>query len=159
MTKELPLNYVCCELRKSFFFFFSLFLCRLTSRKEKTFYRLVKSSMLLYKMQLEAHQVLAWGYSFPWAFQLNSGECCAEDDSFGSLERPKQKIPLFNHALSYTQHTCFLLWLIPFSVAEISGYEDSMGTERWFTGYGTCHPSKNGKTAKNKHTVLQCQHD
>lgn len=130
---------------KTLFFFL---LRRLTSRKEKTSHGLVKGSMLLYKMQ-----VLAWGYSGPWASQLNCRECHAEDDSSSSLEKPKQKIPLFSHALSYIWHTCFLLWLIPFSVVEISGYEDSVGTERQLTAYGTCwQPINmgNGKTGKNK---------
>lgn len=130
---------------KTLFFFL---LRRLTSRKEKTSHGLVKGSMLLYKMQ-----VLAWGYSGPWASQLNCRECHAEDDSSSSLEKPKQKIPLFSHALSYIWHTCFLLWLIPFSVVEISGYEDSVGTERQLTAYGTCWQSinmGNGKTGKNK---------
>lgn len=88
----------------SFFFFFLLF-WRLISRKEKTSDRLVKGSVFLYKMQLAAHQELARGYSFPWARQLNHGRCCVEDDSSTSLEKPKQKIPLFNHSLSYTSVT------------------------------------------------------
>lgn len=62
MTKELPLHYSCCELKKQFFL---LPPSKAHKHKEENLLQVSQSSVLLYTVQLVAHQVLAGGIHFP----------------------------------------------------------------------------------------------